>query len=165
MEIVTFVIAIAGFLLSLTSWIKDFVTQRVRLDVRITKANANEASPGIFCFFSIANRSRLPISITNMEIVQPGGRTACIPVPKRVLEHTRRQGNEVIERRTEYSTAMPVQIQSLGGAMVLAQFEHLPEKIPTDATSLNLVICTNRGKPRKMTLPLPKDWDDPRNIL
>lgn len=165
MEIVTFVIAIAGFLLSLISWIKDFITQRVRLDVRITEANANAASPGIFCFLAIANRSRLPISITNIEVSQPEGRTACVPVPKQVLEYTRREGNEVVGRRFEYSTAMPVQLQSLGGAMVLAQFEHLPEKIPTDATSLNLVIYTNRGKPRKMTLPLPKDWADPKKLL
>lgn len=165
METVTFIIAIVGFLLSLTSWIKDFVTQRVRLDVRITKANANAASPGIFCFLSIANRSRLPILITNIEIAQSGGQTACVPVPKRVLEHTRTIGKEVVERRSEYSTAMPVQLQSLGGAMILVLFESLPEAIPTDATSLNLVICTNRGKPRRMTLPLPKDWVDPRNIL
>ena len=165
MEIVTFIIAIVGFLLSLTSWIKDFVTQRVRLDVRITKANANAASPGIFCFLAIANRSRLPISITNIEVSQPEGRTSCVPVPKQVLEHTRREGNKVVGWHAEYSTAMPVQIQSLGGATVLAQFEHLPEKIPTEAMSLTLVICTNRGKPRKMTLPLPKDWADPKKLM
>ena len=165
MEIVTFVIAIAGFLLSLTSWIKDFVTQRVRLDVQITTAGRNEALSAIFCYFAIANRSRLPISITNIELSQPGTQIACVPVPKLVFEGLRKEGSYVVERRPEYSTAMPVQIQSLGGVTVLAQFEHLPEKIPADATSLNLVICTNRGRPKRMTLPLPKDWDDPRNIL
>ena len=165
MEIVTFIIAIVGFLLSLTSWIKDFVTQRVRLDVRISAANANSSCPGIFCFLAIANRSRLPILITNIEIAQSGGQTACVPVPKRVLEHTRTIGKEVVERRSEYSTAMPVQLQSLGGAMILVLFESLPEAIPTDATSLNLVICTNRGKPKRMTLPLPKDWADPKKLM
>lgn len=165
MEIVTFVIAIAGFLLSLTSWIKDFITQRVRLDVRISAANANSRRPGIFCYLAITNRSRLPITITNIVLDQESGQTACVAVPKHVIERTRKEGNIVVDRQSERSTAMPVQLQSLGGAMILVLFESLPEAVQTDATSLNLVICTNRGKPRKMTLPLPMGWNDPRNIL
>lgn len=165
MEIVTFVIAIAGFLLSLASWIKDFITQRVRLDVRISAANANPRHPGIFCYLAVTNRSRLPITITNIALDQEAGQTACVAVPKHVVERTRKEGNVVVDRQSERSTTMPVQLQSLGGAMILVLFESLPEAIPTDATSLNLVICTNRGRPKRMTLPLPKDWDDPRNIL
>ena len=75
------------------------------------------------------------------------------------------EGDVIVDRQSERSTAMPIQLQSLGGAMILVLFESLPEAVPTDATSLNLVICTNRGRPRKMKLSLPVGWADPRNIL
>jgi len=164
-ETATFIIAVAGFLLSLISWIKDFIAQRVRLDVRISAANANSRHPGIFCFLAVTNRSRLPITITNIVLDQKAGQTACAAVPKHVLERTRQEGDVIVDRQSERSTALPVQLQSLGGAMILVLFESLPEAVPADATSLNLVICTNRGRPRKMTLSLPAGWADPRNIL
>lgn len=164
MEILTLIIAIAGFLMSLISWVRDIVTQRVHLDVQITRANVNVKNPGLFCYLSVVNRSRLPIAITSLAISQSGIETYCIPVPKCVLEHTHKIGNTVVERRTEYSTALPIQLQGLGGLTVLAQFEGLPEAIQTDSKSLNLVVYTNRGKPRKMTLPLPEELSDLRTM-
>ena len=164
MEILTLIIAIAGFLMSLISWVRDIVTQRVRLDVQITGANTNTKNPGLLCYLSIVNRSRLPITITSLAISQSEVLTYCVPVPKRVLEHTHKIGNTVVEYKSAYSTPLPIQLQGLGGMLVLTQFEGLQEAIQTDSKSLNLVVYTNRGRPKKMTLQLPEELTDLRTM-
>lgn len=160
MTYITFFIAVAGFLMSLATWIKDFITQRVCFSGRITQLHSHPSKNQCFFYLILANKSRLGISITDICISQCKQLAHCIPNSMMVSESTRRIGKEVISRNTECSTNLPIYIPGLGSASIIALFADLPERIQSDATSLNLVIYTNRGKSKKMKLELPQGWAD-----
>lgn len=153
---ITFAIAVISFFMSLLSWIKEFYTHRRKLKFEIV--GIKSYTDVTFIYLSIINCSRSPISITKISLLLDDVKCACTPTPVIVAEHTRSSGGEVYERRMEYSTAMPIQIDSPGSASALVLFEKLPQLPPDDATSLCLSICTSPGKPIQTKLKLPDDW-------
>lgn len=163
MQNITFVIAVAGFLMSLATWVKDFVSQRKNLAGRILgiKSYANVT----YMDLALENRSRLPIAITHFRLLLGEKIFDCAPLPTLVSAKEQRRGNELVKRTEEYSTALPIQLLSLGATNCLVLFERLPVLPPNDATHLTLLIGTNRGKEVRMTLPLPEGWASLRNFL
>lgn len=157
---ITFWIAVASFLMSLASWVKDAVTQRMRLESHIVLCHTAPNSPAAYLYLVVANKSRLPLTITDIALVIGGKEVHCVSRSKLVSTKSLHRGKEIIEQTSEYSTPLPIQIMGLGGSTVLSLFENLPEKIPPDASSLNFSIYTNRGRPKKMTLELPVGWAD-----
>ena len=153
---VTFWIAVAGFLMSLFSWLKDIAVNRKRFDTRILEFHTN--SSAAYMYLLISNHSRLSIAVSSVSLVCGDRMAPCTPVPKCVMDYTRRSGHEVIERRFEYSSSLPVSVAGLGGVTAIFLFEDLPQPIPADATDLTLLIGTNRGRPAKRKLSLPEGW-------
>lgn len=155
-ERVTFWIAIAGFVLSLTSWIKEILVNRKNLRANILELHAKDSAA--FLRLMINNKSRLPISISGINLVTDFQQCPCTTVPKYVTCNIRFIGGKQVSRSEEYSTALPIQISGLGGTNALVLFEGLPREIPCSSKYLTLVIYTNRGNPEEMTLELPEDW-------
>lgn len=153
---VTFWIAVAGFIMSLASWVKDIAVNRRKIEARILEFHAN--SSAAYMYLLISNKSRLSIAVSSVSLVLGDLMASCTPVPKCVADYTRKSGKEVIERRFEYSASLPVAITGLGGTTAIFLFENLPQQIPADAKDLTLLIGTNRGKPVKKKLSLPADW-------
>lgn len=156
MDWITFGIAVAGFLMSLATWVKDFITQRKHIEGKVLNIKSYQSVTYIDLL--IENRSRLPISITDISLFLGDSAYRCTPLPKLILEHTKSRKGEVYERTMKYSTPMPIQISNLGATTVVALFEGMKRLPPDDATHLNLSISTNRGSPVKMTLELPEGW-------
>lgn len=157
MNWVTFGIAVAGFLMSLGSWIYTFVTQRKRLSfkIQVFKYKENLA----YMYLMIENRSRLPVSITGIFLKQGKNRTSCTQIPKTVLSTTRKTAcnTDVVY---QYSTAIPIQLSSLESVSCIVLFEDIPEVVQSSATHLTFQISTNRGRKVKRKLALPQDWND-----
>lgn len=149
---VTFWIAIAGFLMSLISWIKDFATQHKRLSARIMYLGTSSRSAHMYLM--IENKSRLPISITGVELILDKQAYPCVPFPKIVFIRNLKTAGEVSHSQPEYSTQIPIHIPSLGAVTALLLFDPLVQTPLPDATQLTLAISTNRGKKVKMRLPL-----------
>lgn len=157
---ITFWIAVVSFAMSLASWVKDWLTQRKRLKARIVFMNALEHT--VHMYLMLENKSRLPIAVTNIELILNENRTPCVPLPTLFFRQSKRSGDKVIEQRSEFSTALPIQLPGLGALTALVRFEKLEQTLPPDATHLTLLISTNRGRKARKTLALPQAWADQR---
>ncbi|MCO7137682.1 hypothetical protein NIF40_09110 [[Clostridium] leptum] len=144
-----------AFILSLSSWIYTFITQRKKLSIRLVEAKSKNEMTILQVL--IENRSRLPISITRIQLVINEESIDCVTTPEIVLETKTSQGKEVISRRDYYSMDMPINIGSLGAVGGYLLFRGPQCMLPNDATSVILVVCANRGRPFQTTLPLPQD--------
>ena len=87
MDWITFGIAVAGFLMSLATWVKDFITQRKHIEGKVLDIKSYKNVT--YMDLLIENRSRLPISITDISLALGGIAYHCAPLPVLVLEHTR----------------------------------------------------------------------------
>lgn len=149
-------ISVFSFLISLSTWIYTFATQRKRFSVKVLFFRTSGFSA--YMFLSIENKSRLPIAITNFSLLFDSGVTAnCTPIPKEVISARDNQNRPIPGARKD-STALPIQIASLGAAPCIVLFEDIPEEIPLSSMHLNLRISTNRGRIAKIKLQLPQDW-------
>lgn len=157
---ITFVIAVLSFFLSLSSWVRDYYVHRQKLKFEIT--GIKSYADVTFIYLIVTNCSRSPVSITQIALLMDDAKYACASNPVLVAEHTRSCGGEVYERRMEYSTAMPIQIDGLGSTSALVLFENLKRLPPDDARFLNFSVRTNRGKPIQTKLQLPVAWASQR---
>lgn len=142
--------------MSLATWIKDFVSQRKNIHGRILSIKSY--SDVTYVYLALENRSRLPIAVTSIDLVLNQSTYTCTALPTLVSSTTRRCKDTILKYAEEYSTSLPIRIQQLGAASILALFENMNQLPPDDATTLMLVIYTNRGKPVQMTLELPEGW-------
>lgn len=156
----TRVIAITGLVISLYNLLLGIITQRRSFKIRVydIKSYLDVTFIGI----GIENRSRLSVAITQLSLYCGGTKTLCTPVPTLLYESIRRKGDEVTNRKQTYSTQLPITIAGLSAQSAFVLFEHLPELPRSDATSLTVEVCTNRGRPVQMTLELPEDWSSRR---
>lgn len=157
---ITFWIAVAGFVMSLATWIKDLLTQRKKLAAHVLHLKV--VKDELHMHLLIENRSRLPISVTRLELIQGKVRTSCTALPSLMFRSFISSGNTVSNERRDYSTPLPYSLSSLGAMTVLVRFEDLEQTPPLDATNLTLAVSTNRGRKVQMKLELPPGWADQR---
>lgn len=163
MNWITFGIAVVSFFMSLASWIKDFITQRKHIECKILEIKSYQDIT--FFRMIIENRSRLPIAIARMILVVNDKKFDCTLKPTIISEQVRRVRKEVIDRKTEFSQAFPIQLLELGAINGIILFEKMQELPENSATHLTFLISTNRGNPMKMILELPEGWASQRNTF
>ena len=139
MEWITFGIAVAGFLMSLATWILTFLSQRKNIGIRITECKSDDEIT--LCFVHIENKSRLPIAITRIVLLSGENEVDCVPFPTWVLDDTRRSGKEIISRKSYYSMQMPIAISALGAVSGYVLFQSDQRMLPDDAKLLNLKVA------------------------
>ena len=154
-ENITFVIAVAGFAISLF----NLAHRRKSISARILKFRAYGTKT--YAYIAFENHSELPIAITRITWKLNGHSYEATAVPTRVITRTHTSGRKIISRREEYSTALPMQLPSLGAATCLTYFEQHPALPSADSTQVSFEVGTNRGKALKMSLELPQAWADP----
>lgn len=155
MDWITFGIAVAGFLMSLATWVHTFLSQRRNVGIRITEFRADEKI-ALF-FIHIENKSRLPIAITRIVLISNQEKVDCEPFPTWVLDSTHKIGKEIISQRSYYSMQMPIAISSLGAVSGYVLFQADQCMIPDDAKLANLQVYTNRGRSKILSIPLPSE--------
>lgn len=154
--IITFWIAVLGFLMSLASWIYTFITTRQNLSLEISQLKTGDNVT--FCFMHFVNHSRLPISITRIQIINDNAITDCTTIPCLVCQATRSIGKTITSQKDFYSLQIPIDISTLGATSGYVLFEGAPAVLRSEATTVTFLICTNRGKKVRISLPLPLDF-------
>lgn len=150
-ENLTFVIAVAGFLLSLFNFIKDCWNSRCHLSVIYKNHTAgisrrNKTSINVHLIFE--NKSSKRIAVTRMFLVFHNQKYEFLFPENEVWSFTKRSGGEIIKNDTIYTQQLPFDIDgngALGGYFRVL----LPPEAVSDfskSTVLNLVIYTNRKK-------------------
>lgn len=154
MQNITFAIAVAGFLMSLASWIHTFITQRKKL--RFWASSYKYSKDSLLLYLKIENKSRLPITITRIILFSGKHTTECVSTSEWVRSSTQKDGSEISAQKNYYSMQMPISIPSLGGAGGYVLFRDDQYTFPVLSTPLTLEFHTNRGGPEKLLLPFPK---------
>lgn len=161
-ENITFIIAIAGFLISIYNLLNGIFTQRRNLRFRLYGIKSYKDVT--FLHIGIENKSRLSVAITHMFLMLDSGKYPCAAEPTLLCTNTLRQGNEVLSEKRTFSTAFPITIPALSAQSAYILFERMRELPSDEATHLNFEVCANRGRPMRMKLELPADWASQRKV-
>lgn len=84
MEFVTFGIAIAGFFMSLTTWIREFWMRRNRIEVSVLDYSWPLGT--VHLFVLLQNKSTLPASVAKISVKLDGKWFDCELDPKKIKE-------------------------------------------------------------------------------
>lgn len=148
---ITFVLAIIGSLGTIFS----VIAQRKNISLSIESYSFKNRT--LLMYVAFTNRSRLPISILNISIVQNKICYPCVYMPTAVVEYTRRSGKELLGYREELSIQFPISLSSLAGSSGYLYFDKLPQNYPDAPTAVTLEVSTNRGRAKRMRLSIPQN--------
>lgn len=156
------IISILAFLISVYLLVDKIISSRVSIDLKVLNFKVYDNVEAQFLIM-FENRSNLSISITGIHILGNNTLYSCYFQPRRVKESTRRINNEVIERLTTSTLALPINLTPLGGTTGYISFRDGLEDLVQPEKILNLQVDTNRGRVKKSLL-LPIQVDFLRNI-
>jgi len=130
-----------------------FISQRKKISLSIHYYSYKNKS--LLMYVSFTNCSRLPISITNVSIVQSNICYPCVYIPTKVLDYTHKIGKEIASRKEIMSMQFPVYLCALAGFSGYLYFDTLPDTYPDAPKEVNLEVSTSRGTAEKMKLSVP----------
>lgn len=152
-ENITLFFSVVGFLGTVSGWIYYWITNHRNISVHVNGYNY-VANKGLLLHVSISNKSKAATSITNICLCNNNLQYSCSHIPELVLEKTRRQGKEITSHREYFSMPIPINLTGLSGVSGYLYFS-LDQEISLSLPSTEeFVICTSRGNPIKMKLPL-----------
>ncbi len=145
-EMVTFVIALIGFLLSVYNFVCELKRNHMRLKITYKNHLCGNTSPGfLLIMMNIENLSRLPVSISRMFLHIGEERFEFSSLPQFAYERVRRTGDEIHDKVVTHSQELPVMIPALG---IVGGFFHIcgniTEKLNSEMVTIEL--WTTRGK-------------------
>lgn len=146
-ETITFIIAVAGFLLSLfnlgyTLW-KDWF----HIEVILKGYGIRPDLRSVIVKMSIENHSRQPVSISRILLKINGSIYEFESVPSPVYDWVKKQGKEVVDKISVRTITIPQKIEGLGvlGDYFYVEIERSEDQQFYDSDA-QLEIYTNRGK-------------------
>ena len=144
-SLITFLIAVAGFVISVCVCIKDIVVNRRSLQLDIVGLCAFQSS--LAAIVSIANRSRLPITVTGITLMAGSREIPCLTVPKQIIQVDHRRNGIIYKSDVKMTSDFPAVLQGLGGRSLYLLFEELPDTSQIASTGVTLRVFSNRGRP------------------
>lgn len=145
---ITFVLGLIGSLG--TTW--NFITSRKKLRIKVTDMIYRTDIHTFIIVITFENRSRLPITITNITLSVVKNELSFEPFPRCVSEYFHMNGSEVVDRKFLYNLSLPVSLPQLGaesGHLLLDISQEDFEKLPTQLT---LKVHSTRGLVQKKQL-------------
>lgn len=149
-ENITFALAVFGSVGTLLSWICTICANRKNIGVQISKAYF--CNNTVLTHIIIDNKSRLPITITQISLISDKSNYACFNIQTRIYNGVTKQNDVILDTKTIISPKFPIEIGSLGGTSCYPFFELPPEDFEKLSTDLTLQFHTNRGMIKKKKL-------------
>ncbi len=148
MQTVLNILTVIAFCLSTFTFVKDLVEKRKNLDAKILQIapgyNTNYQSY-YFCF-QILNKSKLPISISNIQIKVNDRFFDVLDRPVNIFEaKVRDKEDNIIDTMKIPTTTMPIMLQSLGSARLYFTSYKEKDFYLNPKQKITLSIYTNRG--------------------
>lgn len=164
-EIISGILGILGFVISLVNLIHYFLTRRMNLEIKIIEFALREYSDDkkrIFLHYQANNKSTLPIAITDIQLIVRGTYYNEDYNTHRVLDYESKRKDR-IEYVPTYNDHLPItlpEFSSHAGYLVFV----IPQDIAQDVgTGLTFQIRTNRCKELQKTFAL-NEWVTLRHI-
>ena len=159
-EIVCKLAGILGFLLSAFNLAMLISQNRKRLNIRFGAAGITPLTDHTDLYqiaYSIENQSRLPISITRVQIQVAGKMYDCERLPYVIERSEYRVGGEVIDRTIVKSRVLPINLLALAAESGFLAFSIPQGILSANDKDLIVQIYTNRGKVTRKTLSRHED--------
>lgn len=106
-------------------------------------------------YLSYVNLSHLSVSITNINLIFAGVLYPCAFEPTLAQTYTHKIGKEIVTRRDDFTTALPLNLSALAGSSGYIYFGNLPSNFLEHPDTIELEVGTNRGRAIKMRLKVP----------
>lgn len=157
-ENITLLLSIFGSAGTAFTMIYNFLINRKKIQMKVVGHKFGDTKT-LVIYASFCNKSRLPISITEISIKVDDIYIPCVDPPIVAFEETIKT-NGVVTSHHEYMTlALPINLGSLSGTSGYVCFEFPATFFPPDATQLKFSINSNRGKVFEKILPIGPELD------
>lgn len=151
-ENITFILAVIGSFGTITGWIYAYITTRKKLNLRVFAYTFKEEK-ALF-YLSFENKSRLPISITDLALKINETYYSCKHIPQRVTSTQHTVGGKIVNSIDYYNIQFPVELGSLGSTSGYVLFVFPKGVEIPDSKNLMIQVSSNRGKAIEMKLSL-----------
>lgn len=156
-ENITFILALVGSIGTVSGWVYSFATSRKNISINVIAYSALQDK--VLFYLSLANKSRLPISITALSVQIDGVYYPCKHIPQKVASTQRTVNGKIVSSYDYFSLQIPIELGSLGSTSGYILFV-LPKGVcMPDSKTLNLQISSNRGKAIETKLSLDQTMD------
>ena len=146
---VTFALALMGAIGSFYT----FIMQRKKIRITIQRFTYNDGI--LLMYLSYVNLSRLSVSITNVNLIYKGISYPCAFEPTLAKTYTHKIGKEVVTRRDDFTTSLPLNLSALAGTSGYIYFGNIPSEFLEHPDTIEIEVGTNRGRAIKMKLTVP----------
>ena len=151
-DTITTILAIFGAIGSLYTFISTFIVNRPHVDIEIEESVP--AKDSLILYISLCNKSRLPISITDITIWNNGIQYSCCHVPEIVSFFNRKLNNKEIYNEAIKTLPFPITLSSLAGTSGYLYFVFPLQNFETSPKSLTFEVSTNRFHKLEKTFEL-----------
>lgn len=146
---ITLFLAIFGALGSLFLFIRQFLFERVNIDINIPGICEPERG-SLIAYFSFTNKSHLPVSITGISIVYNNKLYPCEQIPDYIINDTYSMGS--LPNSAIQNTPLPIFLPSLGAACGYVLFLAPSTDFQFPSKHLTVRLSTNRNQIVERTL-------------
>lgn len=151
------ILTIVAFLFSTYTFVRGIIENRKNISVELLQMApgfTGEKQSYSVCF-QILNKSRLPISISNIQIDKNGKKYEFFNAPIDIFSSVTRRNDTIIDSKKITSTIFPLSLTSLGGERVYLTTYKETDLHINEKEYLKIVISTNRGKLiKKVSVPI-----------
>jgi hypothetical protein len=155
--IVSGIIGILGFIISAINIIHYFISRRVNLEIRIKAYGVRSAAGGkerVFVHYQIDNKSQLPVSVTDMQLVIGDDVYTEDSNTHEILSFKHTQGKELLTYQPTFNSHVPISLACLSSHSDYLAFVIPPNILKNGEKALTFRIRTNRGKETQRSFAL-----------
>lgn len=146
MEWVTFSIAVAGFLMSLATWIHEFWVNQKHLDVSMSSSFYDEGH--IYVLFLLINKSKQPISVANGSLLLKDNSTCSFGETSNAIFNY--LNPQLSGKASERTLRFPVRLDSFEAITVLVELTPWSrDKTELVPSQCDVTLGTSRGRVRR----------------
>ena len=146
MNLILDIISILAFVMTLITWIYNFLNRRINAEVKIKDFAKRWDVVQLYLY--IQNNSSSPFTISGVSVISNQDKHPCESLPKII-----RTRNDEVVIRTPY---FPVNFSAHQGQCLALEFLHCPDIELAPGKTVELEIYTNRKTLKKsLTVPQP----------
>lgn len=143
MDWVLFVVSVAAFIMSSATWITKLIHDDLKIS--ITPVAILSARDLVMLQVTIENKSRRPVSVTNIVFDTSRGLVPCAQISQRYLTNTHRTGGEITYQHHEMSLGLPVYLGDCGAVSGVLLFFDDAQILEPGAKEQTVRVSTTRG--------------------
>lgn len=155
MEKLSFILGLIGSIGTAYTVLMTLYWNRIDIDFYISDSSISAESVILYMVFT--NKSRLPISITDVRIWNKGIPYSCLKEPVTVRVNTSRTKGTVMYKEPIKSVPFPINLPCLSGTSCYLYFQIPQGNFQCVSNSLTVELSTNRFRKLQKTLSVQKN--------